>query len=220
MRATRLDRRGSVGLRCGVRMPSGCGRVRRSPPPARNIRCRPPDAPARNARPSGDAAAIWRMTDAFTEPTSETIAPGFSAGAISFAIVAAGADRDRQDDEVGALGGLGRARRVAVAERQAASPSPPSRRAGSARRSRRRASIGARRARSTSRSARCRSARGGGWADSWRAATLPLRKEIGQSRPSRRNYPRAPPTKSCSAATTRRFASSDPTVMRSAFGKP
>ncbi len=35
---------------------------------------------------SGRCGCIWRTTEVLTEPTSETIAPAFSAGAIAFAI--------------------------------------------------------------------------------------------------------------------------------------
>ena len=45
-----------------------------------------------------------RITEPLTEPTSETIAPGFiRCGPISLATVAAGADRNADDDEVGAF---------------------------------------------------------------------------------------------------------------------
>ena len=44
-----------------------------------------------------------RTTEPLTEPTSDTIAPFIRCGPISFATVAAGADRNADDDEVGAL---------------------------------------------------------------------------------------------------------------------
>ncbi len=64
---------------------SDCRTARRNRRRARNIPCRRRDAPARNEPPSADAAETCATTDALTEPTSETMAPGFSAGAIAFA---------------------------------------------------------------------------------------------------------------------------------------
>ena len=62
---------------------------------------------------------------ALTEPTSETIAPGVRCGPISLATAPAGADRNADDDEVGAFDRFG------VASR------PPDRRCRARRRARR-----------------------------------------------------------------------------------
>ena len=59
--------------------------------------------------PAGRCGAMSRTTAPLTEPTSETIAPGLRCGAISCGDRAAGADRDAEDDEIGAgdRGGVG-----------------------------------------------------------------------------------------------------------------
>ena len=96
-----------------------------------------------------------------TEPTSETIAPGLRCGADLLGDLAAGADRNADDDEIGAgdRGGVGFDHLVGDAEFGDA----PARRGGARASPRSRAPrlARARRARSTSRSGRRRSAPAG-----------------------------------------------------------
>ena len=76
---------------------------RRSRRRGRNARCRPPGCAGHEVHARrADAAAPARRPAPLTEPTSETMAPGFSAGAIWLGDGAAGADRHAEDDEVGA----------------------------------------------------------------------------------------------------------------------
>ena len=68
--------------------------------------------------PSGTCGATSRTTAPLTEPTSERIAPGASAGPIASAIAAEGADRRAQNDEIGPGDSLGRIGVDCVAELQ------------------------------------------------------------------------------------------------------
>jgi hypothetical protein len=79
---------------------------------------------------------------ALVEPTSVTMAPGFSAGAISAATAPEAADRHRDDDEIGIARRLGRVRRVGVAEAEFLGALQRGCAAGGDRRSRRPASRG------------------------------------------------------------------------------
>ena len=156
---------------------------------------------ARNGRRPADAAPSPRTTAPLTEPTSETMAPGFSAGAISAATAPAGADRHAEDDEVGA-----RAR-----------PRPRSSVTTSARPSSRARARTASAASVTTTVVASPVARGPPRAIDEPIRPMPIERDaLEDAAAASAGAARTRP----SAATTSRFASSAPMVMRSASGRP
>ena len=138
-----------------------------------------------------------RTTAPLTEPTSETVAPCIRCGPISLATVAAGADRNADDDEIGAFdrGGVGLDHLIGDAE------------LGDALARLRRARGGDDRAHRALRARRARDRA----ADQ---AEADQRQAVEERLLAHAAFPR----NSASAFTTSRLASSVPTVMRSAFG--
>ncbi len=136
-----------------------------------------------------------------TEPTSETIAPGFRCGADLLGDLAAGADRSADDDEIGAgdRGGVGLDHLIGKAE---FGDAPPRRGGARARHDLAHRALRARRPRD----------RRADQADADQRQAVEQR--CGFASQHHAGFAR----NSLSAATTRRLASSVPTVMRSAFG--
>ena len=114
-----------------------------------------------NCTPFGRWGCTWATTDALTEPTSETMAPGLSAAGDRLGDRAAGADRNAQDDAIGVARGVRRVGVVAVAEPEFLGAAERRRRAAVDRDVPGRGRRAARPARSRRRSARCRSGQGG-----------------------------------------------------------
>ena len=140
-----------------------------------------------------------RSTAPFTEPTSETVAPFIRCGPISLATAPRGADRDADDDEVGAFDRRGVGLHHLIGKAQLGDALARRGRAGGDHDRAR----GALRARG----ARDRAADQAG-ADQ-RQPVVDRLFQLGHA-----GFPR----NSASALTTSRLASSLPTVMRSAFG--
>ena len=110
--------------------------------------------------PAGRCGCTCAITAPFTEPTSETMAPGLRPGAICLGHRAAGADRHAEDDEIGVPHGLGRGSVVdLVGDAELAHPRAHRLASVDGDDRARRGCVAARRARSTSRSGRGRRGR-------------------------------------------------------------
>ena len=145
--------------------------------------------------PFGMCGAMSFSTWPFTEPTSETIAPGFSEADLGRDRPAR-ADRNADDDEVGALHGLGVRLDHLIGDAEL-NDAPPCRVGPRGRDDRPRGAVFARRARD--RAADQADADQGELVDDRGGHFFPMN--------------------SASVFTTSRFASSVPMVMRSAFGR-
>ena len=130
-----VDRRRRRCRAAGSGCTSGPRTARQSPLRGRNARCRRPDGRGRNARPAAMRGARSRIAASLTEPTSVTIAPGFSAGAICAADLGIGRERRRDHHQIGARRPPRPGRRWPRRRARGARPRPGSRRAGRRRRS-------------------------------------------------------------------------------------
>ena len=144
-------------------------------------------------------------TAPFTEPTSETMAPGFRCGADLGGDRAAGADGHAEDDEVGARGPLAGEGRDLVGERRGRAPRSRTRR-------------DRRRWRRCCRQAVAPRGMGDRGADQADADDRDRRSGLRQGGPALRHRPTS--HESRERVDDARFASSEPTVRRSASGRP